>query len=221
VQPSGTGGLRDLIAALDDLALFPLPTLLFPGALLPLHVFEPRYRAMVKDALDGSRVLAVVLIAGQDGVDAQGHPRIAQVATAGEVVDHVELPGGRFNVLVRGRARVQLHELPFGEKPYRRARATILDSSGDATAQDVAALFSTANAFAARVREREPKFDFPVAKDLPAGALADLCAHHLVLDARERQTILETLDVGARVRRVTDALALQRLALGSDPRDVN
>jgi ATP-dependent Lon protease len=221
VQPPGAGDLRDLVAALDALPLFPLPTLLFPGALLPLHVFEPRYRAMVRDALEGSRALAVVFITGLHGIDENGRPPIADIATVGDILDHVELPSGRFNMLVRGRARVRLEELPLGGKPYRRARATILASSGEATSQDVAALFATANAFAARVRQREPKFEFPVAKDAAPGALADLCAHHLVLDARERQAILETLDIGARVRRATEALALQRLALGGDPREVN
>ncbi len=58
-------------------------------------------------------------------------------------------------------------------------------------------------------------------RDAPAGVVADLCAHHLLLDVKERQRALETLDVGARVRRVADALALQRLALSSDPREMN
>ena len=78
-----------------------------------------------------------------------------------------------------------------------------------------------ATAFAARVRERDSAFELHLPKDAPAGAVADLCAHHLVLDARERQAALETLDVGARVRRVAEVLALQRFALNSDPRDLN
>jgi ATP-dependent Lon protease len=71
------------------------------------------------------------------------------------------------------------------------------------------------------VREKEPRFDFPLPKDAPAGTIADLCAHHLVLDVKERQSLLETLDVGERVRRVAEALALQRLALAGDPKQMN
>jgi ATP-dependent Lon protease len=217
-----SAGLRDLAPALPALPLFPLPTLLFPGALLPLHVFEPRYRAMVRDVLDTHRALAIVLITGPDELDENGHPRIANVAGAGVIVDHLELPSGRFNILVRGRARVSLEELPFRTTPYRRAKATVLPTPpGEVPASDVASLVSAANAFATRVREREPKFEFPLPKDAPAGAIADLCAHHLVLDVKERQAILETLDAGARVRRVAEALALQRLALGGDPRQMN
>jgi ATP-dependent Lon protease len=215
-------GLRDLAPALTALPLFPLPTLLFPGALLPLHVFEPRYRAMVRDVLDTHRALAVVLITGPDELDEHGHPRIAKVAGAGIIVDHLELPSGRFNILVRGRARVSLEELPFVDKPYRQAQATVLPTPpGEVAPSDVAALVSAANAFATRVREREPRFDFPLPKDAPASAIADLCAHHLVLDPKERQTILETLDVGERVRLVAAALALQHLTLTGDSRQMN
>ena len=212
----------DLSAALAALPLFPLPqTVLFPGALLPLHVFEPRYRAMVRDVLETHRVLSVVLITDARTADAHGHPAIADVATAGEIIDHAELPGGRFNILLRGRARVLLRELPFVTL-YRTAAATVLaDELSEVSHSDHAALISTATAFASLVHERDRSFDFRLPRDASTSLVADLCAHHLLLDARERQGVLETLDVAARVRRVTEALALQRLALTSESGDVN
>lgn len=224
-----SGGPRDILPALSALPLFPLPTVLFPGALMPLHVFEPRYRAMVRDALDSHRAIAVVLVTDPNDVDAHGHPRIAEIAGAGVIVDHAELPSGRFNIMVRGRARVHLDELAFIEPGaalpaylYRRARATVIvPPSGDVPASNLSALISAATAFAARVRERDPSFEFPLPRDAPAGTIADLCAHHLLLDARERQKVLETLDPVARVRRVAEALALQHLALSSDPKEMN
>ena len=217
-----SGGLRDLAPALSALPIFPLPTVLFPGALLPLHIFEPRYRAMVRDALESHRALAVVLVTDPGKLDAHGNPQVASIAGAGVIVDHAELPSGRFNILVRGRARVHLEELPFGPKPYRTAAATVLaPPSGEASSADLSALISAATAFISRVRERDPSFEFPLPRDSAAGVIADLCAHHLVLDAKERQLALETLEVGPRVRRVAEALALQRLALSHDPRDMN
>jgi ATP-dependent Lon protease len=221
VDNPASGGLRDIAPALAALPLFPLPTVLFPGALLPLHIFEPRYREMVRDVLDLHRTLAVVLVTDPDKRDAHGHPEIAKVAGVGVIVDQVELPSGRFNILVRGRARVALEELPFGP-PYRRAKATVITPPpGEAEHADLAALIAAASAFAARVRERDAGFDFALPKDAPAGVVADLCAHHLLLDARERQLALETLEVGPRVRRVAEALVLQRLALSHDPREMN
>src|SRR5688572_19919423 len=111
--------------ALADLPLFPLPhTVLFPGALLPLHVFEPRYRVMTKHCLATHRALAVVLITDprferaprserspfseppprseREPMSGRELPAIAPVAGAGVIVEAAELPDGRFNILLRG-----------------------------------------------------------------------------------------------------------------------
>ena len=212
----------DLSAALPRLPLFPLPhTVLFPGALLPLHIFEPRYREMVRDALTSHRLLAVVLITDPATVDAHGNPVLASVGGVGELVEHAELSGGRYNILLRGRARVRLTELPF-EPPYRTASATVMEEQGgEVSRASFSALLSTATAFASLVRDRDRSFDFRLPRDASPGLTADLCAHYLVLDPRERQIILETRDAPTRVQRVTDALALQRLSLSSDAKTLN
>jgi Lon protease-like protein len=206
--------LRDLGPALDVLPIFPLPqTVLFPGALLPLHVFEPRYRAMVKDCLATHKAMAIALICETGERDAHRHPSIEEVAGIGVIIDHVELPDGRYNILLHGRARVRLEELPF-VPPYRRAKASILQSTpSDPPQRDVAALLASAAAFAGDIRSRDPEFDFRIPPHTAPATACDLAAHHLILDARERQTILETLDITVRVRRTTEALALQHAAL--------
>jgi ATP-dependent Lon protease len=212
----------DLGAALGALPLFPLPQVaLFPGAVLPLHIFEPRYKAMIRDCLETHRALAVVQITDPDDLDEHGHPTIAKIAGAGVIVDHAELPEGRFNVLVRGRARVRLDELPF-VPPYRTAKATLLhtDDSG-VSEHDMTALLANAQAFVSLVRERDHEFDFRMPRGAPPGFIVDVCAHHLVIDAGERQTILETLELGPRVQRVTEILALQRITLGKKDHELN
>jgi Lon protease-like protein len=205
---------RDLAPALDALPIFPLPqTVLFPGALLPLHVFEPRYRTMVKDCLSTHKAMAIALIRDTGERDAHRHPHIERVAGVGVIIDHVELPDGRYNILLHGRARAALEELPF-VPPYRRAKATILKADpADPPQRDVAALLASAAVFAGDIRARDPEFDFRIAPHTSPAAAADLAAHHLILDARERQSILETLDVSLRIRRTTEALALQHAAL--------
>ena len=207
----------DLGAALGALPLFPLPQVaLFPGAVLPLHVFEPRYKAMIRDCL------------GTDRPD-QGRGRsrrawtspIARIAGVGLIVDHAELPEGRFNILVRGRARGRLEELPF-VPPYRTAKATILPTEDSGVPErDVTALLANAQAFVSLVREGDRDFDFRMPRGAPPGFIADLCAHHLVIDADERQMILETLNLAERIQRVTEILALQRLTLGKKGHELN
>jgi Lon protease-like protein len=158
---------------IEDLALFPLPQVVFfPHTLLPLHVFEPRYRTMTERVLAGTKQLAVVLITEPRRIDAQGHPPIAKIATVGEVVRSNRLADGRYNLALEGKARVTLEELPF-EPPFRRARAVVLGPT-DTTVPDtdVAALVSAATRFSSRVRSGgKPELQLPATYQ--PGPLAD------------------------------------------------
>ncbi|HEU4537093.1 MAG TPA: LON peptidase substrate-binding domain-containing protein, partial [Polyangiaceae bacterium] len=217
--------------------LFPLPhTVLFPGALLPLHVFEPRYRIMTKHCLATHRTMAVVLVTdprseraprsergpgSERGAFAEGAslserelPAIAPVASAGVIVEAAELPDGRFNLLLRGEARVRLAELPF-VPPFRRAEATVVPDEGEEPLErDLLALLSLVASFTATIRAQNAAFDFQLPPNLPGALAANLVAQHLVLDAGARQELLEMLSPRERVRRTLDLLALQHSALG-------
>jgi Lon protease-like protein len=210
----------DIAPALEELPLFPLPhVVLLPGALLPLHIFEPRYRTMVRDALAGHRAIGIVQIVEPEKRDENGQPAIARVAGVGTIVDHAELPSGRYNIVLRGRARVELAELPF-VPPYRRARATVLPSRDEnLSSTAIAALIATATTFVSLVRDKS--FDFRMPKLSEAGSLVDHCAQHLLIDARDRQRALETTSVAERVRLVTETLALQHMGLAGGSKGLN
>jgi ATP-dependent Lon protease len=207
-----------IAGALDAMPVFPLPgVVLFPGAVLPLHVFEPRYRAMLADCLATHRCIAMALI---DDEAAPEPPPIARVAGAGIVVEHEPLPDGRSNIVLLGCARVRLDELPF-VPPYRRARASVVDDVAKPVASaDRAALHAAAAAFLAQARRLVTRFGLglPVEDASDAAAAADLYAHHLIIDARVRQRALEEVDVAARVTLVTTELAAQRARLVRDRR---
>lgn len=220
-DPTGQDAPSDVAPALAALPLFPLPAVLFPGALMELYVFEPRYRTLVKDILESHHALGIVFIADANAVDRHGHPRIAEVATVGTIVHHVELTSGRFNILVRGRSRVTLSELPFAP-PYRRAQAAILpDAEGSPAPESVMSLVSAIGAFTSIVRNRDPSFDFRLPKDADGATMADLAAHYLIIDPRERQRVLEMRCPDQRVQSVTEALALQRLTLAPEAQEIN
>ncbi len=87
--------------------LFPLPNVvLFPNVYLPLHIFEPRYREMVSDALDGDRIIGMVLLRpGWEG-DYEGRPAVYPVGCAG-LISHAErLSDGRYNIVLQGAREV-------------------------------------------------------------------------------------------------------------------
>ena len=102
--------------------MFPLPGLfLFPNQLLPLHIFEPRYRQMIEDSLDGpGRLVIATVLEGQD--DEAPAPEVLPVGGLGEIARHDRLPDGRFLILVYGMGRVNVAEEP-SDRPYRRVRA--------------------------------------------------------------------------------------------------
>ena len=201
----------DLKHALDELPIFPLPRLVFfPNTMLPLHVFESRYRKMLADCLETHGAMAVVRLEPKD--------KIARVAGAGVVVHHELLADGRSNLVLAGSARVELEELPF-LPPYRRARARVLEPvHTHVPEKDHAALVAAATDFVREVRRHDSEFSFELPQSRGPGILADVCAAHLIVDADVRQRLLEELDDAARVRVVIEELAAQRLSLGERSR---
>jgi Lon protease-like protein len=104
--------------------MFPLGTVLFPHALLPLHVFEPRYRTMLRDVLAGDQEFGVVLI--ERGSEVGGGDVRFDVGTLAHIVQASELPDGRFALAVVGVQRFRVERwLP--DDPYPRAEIVTLE----------------------------------------------------------------------------------------------
>jgi len=105
------------------IALFPLPgCVLLPHNATPLHIFEPRYRTMTRDALDSTGLIAMATTLADDAVDELGRPRIAECVCVGYIVRHDRLPDGRYNILLQGLARAKvLEEVEEDDAGYRRA----------------------------------------------------------------------------------------------------
>ena len=197
---------------MSELAVFPLPRVVFfPGTLLPLHIFEPRYRAMMRDCLDRERpVMAVALLKPGYEADYDGRPPMHEIATVGRIEQHEELPDGRFNLVLRGLARVKLSELPPGNQPFRRANAEVLDGKRghERVPRDaLTTLVSTASLVGALVRREHPNFSLGVQPDDPPHHVADTLADRLIADSNARQDLLETLDVCERVKKLTGYVA--------------
>jgi Lon protease-like protein len=112
------------------LRLFPLNSVLFPGAVLNVHVFEPRYKRMISECLELEEPFGVVLIAeGEEADDPRAVP--CKVGTLAEITDITPLGGGRFYVSTKGKQRFRIDDIVERE-PYLCAEVTYLDEeSGD------------------------------------------------------------------------------------------
>jgi Lon protease-like protein len=113
-----------------QLPLFPLNTVLCPGIALPLHVFEDRYRALVRDCLEATSPFGVVLI--REGREAGTGPiSFVDTGTIAEIRDAGRLEDGRFDLLVVGTRRFRIRSLLEGHGPYLVADAEILEETVD------------------------------------------------------------------------------------------
>jgi Lon protease-like protein len=205
---SGPDSDRNLREALRRLPMFPLPNVvLFPHALLPLHIFEERYQALARDVLSGHHFLAVSLLVSPDGADVQDAPPVQRIAGVGEVVMAHELPDGRFNLVVRGRARIRIDDELVSEHPYRLISATELP---DLPAFDPGELIDADQSLRALVGhladaipEGGELLRQVVASQETPSELVDVLAAALVVEPGLRQRLLENRDVLKRIERVS------------------
>lgn len=192
--------------------LFPLPeVVLFPGALLPLHVFEPRYREMTADVLAGSRLLAVSRLRPGFEADYHGRPPVFSTLGVGYVVAGEELPDGRYHILLRGVARAVIDEELPPARAYRQVRGHVLVDTRTAHPDAIEDRHRTLLALCDQLslvmdgggdKLRE------LARAIPSpGGCADVISAALVTDADHRQQLLETADPADRLELVARRVA--------------
>ena len=118
------------------LPLFPLPNaVLFPGVYLPLHVFEPRYREMVRDALDDDRIIGMTLLKPGFEAEYEARPPIYTIGCAGLITHAEPLADGRFNIVLQGLERFRVHRrgsvTAVSRRAHRAARRLRLTGGSD------------------------------------------------------------------------------------------
>ena len=204
---------------LSAIALFPLPrVVLLPGTIMELHVFEPRYRAMIADCMLEQR-MCLVVVQLRPGYEASYHerPAIQRVGGAGRITACKHNPDGTYDIALQGQSRVALNELDAGGKPYRRARAQVLPDVTQGAPPDpseLAALWSLAVQVTELVRkQRGAPVQLQGSATTPAAHLIDLVADQLIADPVLRQTLLQTREVHARLQLTKAHLAKLHLAL--------
>lgn len=208
--------------ALREVPVFPLPgTVLLPRTLISLHVFEPRYRAMMETCIEGNRLLAVAMFDEDGQPDAHGRPSIHPVAGIGALRRSARLPDGRYNIVLEGLGRVDITEEHPPTRIYRRATARVLEdvlpTDPLALARSVASLRALCTRALAQDKESD---DADLVEGLSnvhePGALADLVAAAAVRDSIDRQRVLAEPDVLERINLVAGALGALLLSESSD-----
>ena len=143
--------------------MFPLGTVLFPSLFLPLHIFEPRYRALARHCMDGKREFGVVLI--ERGSEVGGNDVRTSVGTVAQIVDAQELDDGRWVLGTVGTRRIRVREW-LTDDPY--PRADVDDWADDEVDVDVMPVYDTARAVLRRVLALKAELAEP-SVDAPSG----------------------------------------------------
>jgi Lon protease-like protein len=216
-EPEQMQALRRACRALKVFPLYGVAVL--PGTPTPLHVFEPRYRALVRDALQGDRILAVPQLLSAEGLR-ELHPPVRPIAGAGYIEHHLEREDGRYDIVVRGLARVRLADELRSEAAYRTFRAEIAEErwprgGPEELQRELEPLRQLVLELSTRLPPESgaPALAEAVAQLKDPSGVVDLVAAAAVSEPEARQAVVEELDVRRRLERVVSEVAAVVLLL--------
>jgi len=192
-------------SALSSLPIFPLANcVLLPCGLMPLHVFEPRYRELTRHCLETHQLVGVARLRPGYESAYYGRPPVYERLGVGKIICSEELPDGRFSLLLKGVARVEIaRELP-AEQNYRRVEARLLDDAWSdqiEIEQCQRRLIALCDRRAAVIDQGGPQLRDLVRSFEAPGECADAVAAALIMDADARQELLEACDPMVRLQR--------------------
>jgi len=207
----GTIALRYRDGVGSVLPLFPLDNVLFPDMLMPLHIFEPRYKLLVHRSLEHGSPFGIVLV--QEGAEVGPAAVPHRVGTLARIVGHAALPEERSLITVRGERRFEIEHVFQDAEPYLVGEVRLLDDEPDEAARPLAD--TVAEAYADYVvgvvaATGGARHEVPVVEELRTGSPCDVSfrvAAGLAIEDDERQTLLEIATAGERLRREREILS--------------
>jgi uncharacterized protein len=192
------------------LPLFPLPNVvLFPNVFLPLHIFEPRYRAMVADAIAGDRMIGIVLLRPGWEHDYEERPPVYPIGCSGLVTHAEQLPDGRYNIVLRGferfRIKTEDHSRSYRRASIERLSEVRMDSSDRAAVVRQREKLESMLANAHETKGTDAKIPSAMADEDLVNALAQ----YLDLEPLEKQALLEHHTLRARADSLVELLEIK------------
>lgn len=198
--------------------LFPLDSVvLLPQQVMPLHIFEPRYRQMVDEALDGAGQIAMAVFSGEAWKqEYHANPPVRPAVCIGQIVQHEKMPDGRYNILLQGvcRAKVVSEEPSTEGRLYREALLEPLGSNDAVAPETGFAIDQMRHWIEGELAEGELKeltvadqmLEYVRNEDVPSTALIELISFALVTEPAARYRLLSEPELARRVEFVRDAL---------------
>lgn len=192
-----------------EVRLFPLPdVVMFPGNVLPLHIFESRYREMLEDAIQGDQLISIATLQPGYEPDYYSRPPLAPVVCVGQVTAHEKNEQGTYNLLLVGLQRARIEHEIEPVRSFRRAAVTVLMDCSEKSEES--ARIKVARDLASRIRQTVPAAENIVGEfdkgSMSLASFVDIFAFHLPLDVTLKLELLSELDVLKRARKLLGAL---------------
>lgn len=208
---------QNSVASAKILPIFPLPNVVFfPKMHLPLHIFEARYRQMVKDAVANHRMIGMALLRGGWEKDYYGNPDIYPVGCLGEIVSVTPFPDGRYNIVLYGSREYEIQEHILDKTPYRQAKV-LLRKEHDSSEPTL--LSSLKNEILKLVQqiEEEQSEHVNILKDpsLDEETWVNFCCFSLDVSTLEKQSLLEARTLEERATCLLNVLHFKAVEKGT------
>ncbi|MEK9725333.1 MAG: LON peptidase substrate-binding domain-containing protein [Rhodospirillaceae bacterium] len=191
--------------------IFPLSgALLLPYGQLPLNIFEPRYVALIEDALAGGRFMGMVQPRDADGETVANDGAIFEIGCLGRITSFTDPGDGRYEIVLSGTCRFRIaEELPM-QRGYRRVTADFGPFLGDLdpTAAEIANRPQLLAAMKGYFRQRNLEADWQALDEVPDLVLVTTAAMGCPIKPQEKQLLLEAPDVAARAERLQAILEM-------------
>lgn len=205
----------------DRVRLFPLPDLVvFPHAMQPLHIFEPRYCELLQESIAGDRLIAMATLTGGIADTYSDQPPIASTVCIGRIISHAQVEGERHNILLVGTKRARLRwELEIG-RTFRIGEVEVLDDLYPASGaearlslkQELLEAFGAVIPPSANVQQNLHEL---MAGQMGLGPITDIISYTLPFAVEDKLNLLAEADVDDRARALVDLLRSGKVQLHS------
>lgn len=190
--------------------LFPLPNVVFfPNSLLPLHVFEPRYRQMVDDIIESERIIGMVLLKPGWEKNYYGNPEIFNIACMGKIVSIEEMDEGKSNIVLYGLKRIKINDI-VNELPYRVASVKVLEDvhyqNEEVYQKRLVELISKWNSI---LGDEQKSHKINIDTSMSIENLTDVLTPSIISNVYQRQELLEEINILKRAERIIEHLEIK------------
>jgi Lon protease-like protein len=187
--------------------VFPLSTVVFfPNTLLPLHIFEQKYRNMLSDSLNSEKIIAMALLKPGWDDNYYGSPEVFDVAGMGRIVSSETFDDGRSNIVLYGLKRIKIVEFTK-DTPYRKARIEILNNKkGNDESGLKEKLKNIVSDWNDMLGTKYKEHQLNINLNLPLGSLTDVMASVIFTNIFDKQSFLEETDVEKRAKMLIESI---------------